>query len=205
MPSCVNSLRHILLSCVRHNNIGAVGACAALLTPYEATRRNMESARRSLLRGERRLRGHGRSRGASHQERSGKVFDSDTVSCVANLAHLKTTEMQAIDFTLVGDPFNEQLQVDRLLQFIRVEKPYFKGIIVPDHLRTVLCVKPKQSNQRIRLKPGLFFCLAWPLTSMVIRFRESLSKGLGSMPRRRERSCGNSTECRLRKHDVPRN
>lgn len=92
-----------------------------------------------------------------------KFFDSDTVSCVANLAHLKTTEMQAIDFTLVGDPFNEQLQVDRLLQFIRVEKPYFKGIIVPDHLRTVLCVKPKQSNQRILAQAGAFLLFGMAL------------------------------------------
>jgi hypothetical protein len=85
-----------------------------------------------------------------------KFFDSDTVSCVANLAHLKTTEKQAIDFTLSGDPFNQQPQIDRLLQFIRVEKPHFRAAISPDHLRTVLCVKPKQSNQRILAQAGAF-------------------------------------------------
>jgi hypothetical protein len=85
-----------------------------------------------------------------------KFFDSDTVSCVANLAHLKTAEKLAIDFSVRGGPFNQQPQIDRLLQFIRVEKPYFKGIIVPDHLKTVLCVKPKQSNQRILAQAGAF-------------------------------------------------
>ena len=96
-----------------------------------------------------------------------KFFDSDTVSCLANLAHLKTIEKQAIDFTLLGDPFNQQPQIDRLLQFIRVEKPYFKGIIVPDHLKKVLCVKPKHSNQRILAQAGAFllFGLASALDS----------------------------------------
>jgi hypothetical protein len=75
-----------------------------------------------------------------------KFFDSDTV----------------IKFTLAaGDPFNQQPQIDRLLQFIRVEKPYFKGIIVPDHLKTVLCVKPKHNNQRILAQAGAF--LLWGL------------------------------------------
>src|SRR5262245_52072519 len=50
-----------------------------------------------------------------------KFFDSDTVSCIANLAHLKDKEKQDIDFRLRDAEFNGQLQIDRLLQFIRVE------------------------------------------------------------------------------------
>jgi hypothetical protein len=92
-----------------------------------------------------------------------KFFDSDTVSCITNLAHLKATEKRAIDFALSGEEFNKQLQIDRLLQFIRVEKPHFRGVIVPDHLKTVLCVKPKQSNQRILAQAGAF--LLFGLTS----------------------------------------
>ena len=85
-----------------------------------------------------------------------KFFDSDTVSCVANLAHLKAAEKQAINFALLGDDFQNQAQIQRLLQFIRVEKPYFRPEIVPDHLRTVICVKPKQSNLRILAQAGAF-------------------------------------------------
>jgi hypothetical protein len=85
-----------------------------------------------------------------------KFFDSDTVSCLANLAHLRTTQKKAIDFSLTGKAFNDQLQVDRLLQFIRMEKPHFKPRVVPDHLQTVLCVKPKQSNKRILAQSGAF-------------------------------------------------
>ncbi len=85
-----------------------------------------------------------------------RFFDSDTVSCVANLAHLKSAERQAIDFSLTGNAFNQQTQVERLLQFIRVEKPHFTPTIVPDHLKTVLCVKPKRNSQRILVQAGAF-------------------------------------------------
>jgi hypothetical protein len=89
-----------------------------------------------------------------------KFFDSDTVSCVANLAHLKATEKEHIDQFLKGalsvKDFNAQPEVDRLLQFIRVAKPHFTAGIVPNHLKAVLCVKPKQSNQRILAQAGAF-------------------------------------------------
>lgn len=85
-----------------------------------------------------------------------KYYDSDTVSCVANLAHLKPAERGAIDFTLVGDAFNLQPNVDRLLQFIRVEKPHFRSAIVPRHLKSVLCVIPKRNSQRILVQSGAF-------------------------------------------------
>lgn len=85
-----------------------------------------------------------------------KYYDSDTVSCVANLAHLKPAERDAIDFTLEGNSFNNQPHIDRLLQFIRVEKPHFRSAIVPDHLKSVLCVIPKRNNQRILVQSGAF-------------------------------------------------
>ncbi len=85
-----------------------------------------------------------------------KFFDSDTVSCVANLAHLKLAEKDAIDFTLAGDAFNTQPPIDRLLQFIRVEKPHFRSGINPTHLKTVLCVKPKRNNPRLLAQSGAF-------------------------------------------------
>jgi hypothetical protein len=85
-----------------------------------------------------------------------KFYDSDTVSCVSNLAHLKPAERDAIDFTLIEGEFNKQPHVDRLLQFIRVEKPHFRSAIVPEHLKSVLCVKPKRNSQRILVQSGAF-------------------------------------------------
>jgi hypothetical protein len=86
-----------------------------------------------------------------------KFYDSDTVSCIANLAHLTRSEQQAINFGITGRAFNHQPSVDRLLQFIRMEKPYFRPEIVPEDLKTVLCVTPKQNNRRIQAQAGAFF------------------------------------------------
>lgn len=85
-----------------------------------------------------------------------KFFDSDTVSCVANLAHLKIQEKESIDFSLSTEDFNRQDAIDRLLQFIKAEKPHFRSKINPTDLPNVLCVKPKQNNRRIVAQSGAF-------------------------------------------------
>ena len=78
-----------------------------------------------------------------------KFFDSDTVSCIANLAHLSASEKGSIDSP-------ESKSIDRLLQFIRVEKPYFKDRIDKKDLQTVLCVKPKMNSRRLLAQSGAF-------------------------------------------------
>lgn len=85
-----------------------------------------------------------------------RFYDSDTVSCIANLAHLRPEEKRAINFGLTGTAFNKQPPIDRLLQFIRMEKPYFRPRILPEHLNAVLLVKPKQNNRRILAQAGAF-------------------------------------------------
>ncbi|HYN46035.1 MAG TPA: FRG domain-containing protein, partial [Allosphingosinicella sp.] len=61
-----------------------------------------------------------------------KYFDSDTVSCIANLSNLSIEERDLIEKTKATTipEFNRLHAVDRLLQFIRVEKPYLKERIV---------------------------------------------------------------------------
>ncbi len=88
-----------------------------------------------------------------------KYYDSDTASCIANLAHLSDSEKRAIDFTQTGHDFNSQTPVDRLLQFIRAEKPHFRAEIKPEHLQTAIVVKPKLNNRRILAQSGAFILL----------------------------------------------
>lgn len=85
-----------------------------------------------------------------------KFYDSDTASCIANLAHLSTEEKINIDFDLARNEFNVQTPIDRLIQFIRVEKPHFRSGIDPEHLRSVIVVKPKLNNKRIIAQSGAF-------------------------------------------------
>ena len=84
-----------------------------------------------------------------------KFFDSDTVSCIANLAHMSNSEKSNIDLSeSQGDSHKES--IDRLFQFIRSEKPYFENRIKLADLQTVLCVKPKMNSRRLLAQSGAF-------------------------------------------------
>lgn len=85
-----------------------------------------------------------------------KYFDSDTASAIANLTRLSNSDKEKIDLSLDKDTFNENKVVQRLLHFIKEEKPYFEGRIEPEDLRSVICVKGKQSNNRISFQSGAF-------------------------------------------------
>nr|WP_306002926.1 hypothetical protein [Brevundimonas sp. C43] len=96
-----------------------------------------------------------------------RYFDSDTVSCLTNLARCDT-ELKAQIKALLDDPncndsdagiewFNAHRPVKRLLHFISMEEPAFAPDIVPSHLSQIFLVKPKLSNRRILAQEGCFF------------------------------------------------
>lgn len=85
-----------------------------------------------------------------------RYYDSDTVSCVANLANLTSRERNVI--RRLDDPLalNASHEGKRLLQFIRAEKPYFLPEIRPADLHGVYAVKPRLMNRRILAQQGAF-------------------------------------------------
>jgi hypothetical protein len=86
-----------------------------------------------------------------------KYFDSDTASCIANLARMPKTDKDAIDHSIEDiSVFNAQLPIQRLIHFVKEEKSFFEPHIQREHLRTVLCVKGKRSNDRISSQSGAF-------------------------------------------------
>jgi hypothetical protein len=96
-----------------------------------------------------------------------KYFDSDSVSCLANLANMTSEEKAEIyrlreslkgDISSAGNitKFNENAVIERLHQFIRSEKPYFLPIIDPIDLFKPYYVHPKMSNRRILAQSGAF-------------------------------------------------
>lgn len=86
-----------------------------------------------------------------------KYFDSDTASCIANLARLPKADKDAIDQSIEDlDQFNAQLPIRRLIHFVREEKSFFESRIQREHLRTIVCVKGKRSNNRISSQSGAF-------------------------------------------------
>ena len=86
-----------------------------------------------------------------------RYFDSDTVSCLTNLARLKPSLKDGIDTSLSLEEFNTKLPIRRLLHFIRQERPSFEPEIKPEHLDGIFLVKPKQNNKRILAQDGAFF------------------------------------------------
>jgi hypothetical protein len=86
-----------------------------------------------------------------------KYFDSDTASCIANLAKMSKADKDSI-YHGVKDivAFNAQPAIKRLIHFVREEKSFFEPRIQREHLRTIICVKGKRSNDRISSQSGAF-------------------------------------------------
>jgi hypothetical protein len=84
-----------------------------------------------------------------------KFFDSDTVSCIANLARVSSTDKAAL-IKLPAATFNEHPTALRLLHFIKEEKPYFEPKIIKDDLLRVVVVRPKLNSRRILAQAGAF-------------------------------------------------
>lgn len=85
-----------------------------------------------------------------------KYFNSDTVSCLANLSNLPYSQKSLIDLRLDAVQFNETDVARKLLHHIKSEKSYFEGRIKPDDLGSVVCVKAKRTNSRIKSQSGAF-------------------------------------------------
>ncbi len=85
-----------------------------------------------------------------------KYYDSDTVSCLSNLSNLTYAQKNEVDLSLDLDTFNKTDVVGKLLHHIKSEKGFFEGRIVPDDLGSIVCVKAKQTNTRIKSQSGAF-------------------------------------------------
>ncbi|SUB01511.1 FRG domain [Pannonibacter phragmitetus] len=85
-----------------------------------------------------------------------KYYDSDTVSCISNLSNLTYDQKGEIDLSLSMEDFNNLAVAQKLLHHIRSEKSYFEGRIMPDDLGSIICVKAKQTNTRIKSQSGAF-------------------------------------------------
>jgi hypothetical protein len=86
-----------------------------------------------------------------------RYFDSDTVSCLTNLAQLSWDYKSKIKTSEKLEAFNETTPIKRLLHFIRQDKNGFLSEIEPSDLDGVFLVKPKQNNKRILAQAGAFF------------------------------------------------
>ena len=87
-----------------------------------------------------------------------KSFNSDTVSVIANVAKLSSTEQSKL-FPEPGVDYSRVMA--RLYQLIRAEKPYFEERIDPKDFYRVFIVEPQQASERIRAQSGAFLVSAF--------------------------------------------
>lgn len=85
-----------------------------------------------------------------------KYYDSDTVSCLSNLSNLTYLQKNEIDLTKDILSFNASEVSQKLLHHIKAEKGFFEGRIIPDDLGSIICVKAKRTNTRIKSQSGAF-------------------------------------------------
>ena len=83
-----------------------------------------------------------------------KYYDSDTVSCLSNLSNLTYAQKDTINLFLDQVEFNKTPVVSQLLHYIKSEKGFFESRIVPADLGSIVCVKAKQTNNRIKSQSG---------------------------------------------------
>ena len=83
-------------------------------------------------------------------------FDSDTVSCIANICLLTSEEKDRMNTKSPIQAFNETADCKKLLHFIRREKPYFEPRIVPSDLERIVFVRARNTNERITSQSGAF-------------------------------------------------
>lgn len=93
-----------------------------------------------------------------------KYFDSDTVSCLANLALMNDGDRQAFDTGLERALFNTTIPVIKLLHFIKNEKPYFRDVIDPKDMARILCVRAQHINDRVTAQSGAFLLFGQNVT-----------------------------------------
>lgn len=85
-----------------------------------------------------------------------KFFDSDTVSCIANLALMEDEAKNQLNTNLKEEDFNALPQAERLLHLIRREKPYFNPRIKPKDLERIIFVRGRNIHERISSQSGAF-------------------------------------------------
>lgn len=92
-----------------------------------------------------------------------KFADSDAVSLICNLARLTDDERKAIaesyyapDEQVSLSAFRKVPAVERLLQFVRTEKPYFINVVRPADLFRYFFVYPTKNNRRVISQSGAF-------------------------------------------------
>lgn len=86
-----------------------------------------------------------------------KYFDSDTVSCIANLSFLSYEELQKItSINKLEDSWGISERTKKLANLVQNEKSYFTNKIDPNDLNKIIFLKARINNERMQSQSGAF-------------------------------------------------
>lgn len=121
-----------------------------------------------------------------------KFFESDTVSCIANLAMLPYKLKNELSTYIAAEALNNSAACKKLVHFIREEKPYFNNEIDPQDLSRIIFVRGRVSNARIASQSGAFLLfgndavlpendIKFPVQRIIIRNKIQIIKELARL------------------------
>jgi hypothetical protein len=119
-----------------------------------------------------------------------RYYDSNTVALLANLANLtddykkELRKLSDSDFEI----FNASDAGQRLVRFVRHEKPHFENAINAQDLFRPLYVRPRLSNKRIIAQSGAFLIYGLPTASSSKRYERTIKQLVVNIPAEKKAS-----------------
>ncbi|WP_188851286.1 FRG domain-containing protein [Aureimonas glaciei] len=85
-----------------------------------------------------------------------KFFDSDLLSCIANLSILDEASKEQLDCNLPWQAFNGLPACQKLIHFVCREKPYFESRINSRDLEKIVFARGRNTHERMTSQSGAF-------------------------------------------------
>ncbi|MFV8157656.1 FRG domain-containing protein, partial [Enterobacter cloacae complex sp.6730552] len=83
-------------------------------------------------------------------------YDSDLVSCIANLSLMPFKLLERLSKKSNKKSLGVDELLNKLVDYVQVEKSYFRNNIIPEDLSKILFLKARINNERMQSQSGAF-------------------------------------------------
>lgn len=99
---------------------------------------------------------HGQVISFSTHRNNIKFYDSDLVSCIANLSLMPFKLLERLSKKSNKKSSEVDELLNKLVDYVQVEKSYFRNNIIPEDLSKILFLKARINNERMQSQSGAF-------------------------------------------------
>lgn len=92
----------------------------------------------------------------STERKNIKFYDSDSISCIANLSLMPFDLLERLSSMSYTKKSGINGLLNKLVDYVQVEKSYFRNNINPEDLRQILFLKARVNNERMQSQSGAF-------------------------------------------------